>query len=83
MHENGCFEETELQALDPQQATKDAETITENTVRGKLSQSFGGKKSQVKAQDEVRRVFMIKYFAFHVITFLYSVLHNVFSICIG
>ena len=61
MHENGCFEETELQALDPQQTTKDAETITENTVRGKLSQSFGGKKSQVKAQDEVRRVFTIMY----------------------
>ena len=59
MHENGCFEETELQALDPQQTTKDAETITENTVRGKLSQSFGGKKSQVKTQDEVRRVFIL------------------------
>ena len=59
-----------MQALDPQQTTKDAETITENTVRGKLSQSFGGKKSQVKAQDEVRRVFTIMYVAFHVLNYV-------------
>ena len=57
-----------MQALDPRQATKDAETITENPVRARLAQSFGGKKSQARVQDEVQHcVFLITmYFVVYV-----------------
>ena len=40
----------------------------------------------LKSKHKMRYVVfsqLCTYFAFHVITFLYSVLHNVFSICIG